>query len=183
MTHRRLFIRATASSLLLAAARARAQTPGRVYVLGWLRSIAPSASDGFATGLPRALQPLGWVEGQNLRIEVRYAEGQMERMPALARELVALRCDVIIAGGSGATRAARDATGTIPIIMVGNFDPVALGFVASLGRPGGNITGVLTAADGSLAGKKLELLTQVVPRARRIELLFQLSSSRRGTLS
>jgi len=171
MNHRRLFMRATASSLLLAAARSRAQTPGRVYVLGWLRPIVPSGSDLYSTGLPRALRPLGWVEGQNLRIEVRYAEGQMQRMPALARELVALGCDAIIAGGSGATRAAKEATSTIPIVMIGNFDPVALGFIASLGRPGGNVTGVLAAADGSLAAKKLELLTQVVPRARRIALL------------
>jgi putative tryptophan/tyrosine transport system substrate-binding protein len=171
MTCRRLFIRCAAAGLWLATSASRAQTAGRVYRLGWLRSIVPSASDIYSTGVPRALRRLGWIEGQNLSIEVRYAEGRMERMPALARELVALPCDAIIAGGSGATRAAMAATRTIPIIMVGNFDPVALGFVTSLGRPGGNVTGVLAAAEGSLAGKKLELLKEIAPRARCIAIL------------
>jgi putative tryptophan/tyrosine transport system substrate-binding protein len=171
MTCRRMFIRCAAAGLWPAASASRAQTAGRVYRLGWLRSIVPSASDIYSTGVPRALRQLGWIEGQNLNIEVRYAEGRMERMPVLARELVALRCDAIIAGGSGATRAAMAATRTIPIVMVGNFDPVALGFVTSLGRPGGNVTGVLAAAEGSLATKKLELLKEIVPRARCIAML------------
>lgn len=171
MIDRRAFVHGATGSLLLAAVASRAQPAPRVYRLGWLRSITSSASDPVLTLLPRALAQLGWIEGQNLKLDVRHAEGQMERLPALARELVALRCDAIVAGGTGATRAAREATTAIPIVMVGNFDPVALGFVASLARPGGNVTGVLAAAEGSLAGKKLELLRQVVPGARRIAFL------------
>src|SRR5678815_3049569 len=109
MIGRRHVIHSLASLTTLGAA-ARAQPAARIYRLGWLRSIVPSASDVYSIAVPRALSQLGWVEGQNLRIEVRYAEGRMDRMPALARELVALPCDVIIAGGSGATRAAIEAT-------------------------------------------------------------------------
>jgi putative ABC transport system substrate-binding protein len=148
-----------------------AQASGKVFRLGWLRPTAPGGAAFMSTGMTDALRQLGWVEGQNLRIEARYADGQPDRLPALARELVAQRCDVILAVGSGAMRAAKDATATLPIVLFGNFDPVALGMVASLARPGGNVTGVLIASEGTLAAKKLELLTQAVPRARRVAML------------
>jgi putative ABC transport system substrate-binding protein len=136
--------------------------------------LRPTASDptGLAySRLTGALRELGYVEGQNLVIEARYANGQVERLPALARELVQQRVDLLVAVGTGAARAARDATATIPILLLGNIDPVALGLVASLARPGGNITGVLISSQGTLADKKLELLREAVPRAGRIALL------------
>ncbi|MBK9604897.1 MAG: ABC transporter substrate-binding protein [Betaproteobacteria bacterium] len=111
------------------------------------------------------------MSGQNLVLETRYAGGHIDRLPGLARELVQLHCDAIIAVGTSAVRAARAATSTIPIVMFGNFDPVAAGLVDSLARPGGNVTGVLIAPDGTLAAKKLELLRQAVPRATRMAFL------------
>jgi len=119
-----------------------------------------------------ALRELGYVEGKNLVIERRYAEGEIDRLPELARGLVHGRADVVLAVGAAAVRAARDATTTIPIIMWGLFDPVAEGFVMSLARPGGNVTGTLIAADGTLAAKRMELLREAVPRAPRITALF-----------
>ena len=121
--------------------------------------------------LTTGLRELGYVEGQNLAIEHRFAGGRIERLPELARELVQLKMDVIVAVAPYAIRAARDATATIPIVMYGNLDPVAAGFVASLARPGGNLTGVLIAPGGTLAAKKLELLKAAVPGAARIALL------------
>jgi putative ABC transport system substrate-binding protein len=123
------------------------------------------------TLLPNALRELGYVEGRNLWIESRWASGELDRMPALARELIAAACDVVLAVGSAAVRAMKQNTSTLPIVMYGNFDPVALGLVDNLARPGGNVTGVLIAPDGTLAGKRLELLRLAVPQASRIGLL------------
>jgi putative ABC transport system substrate-binding protein len=117
------------------------------------------------------LRELGYVEGQNLLIERRYAEGKLDRLPGLARELVELQVDVIVPVGGAAIRAAKTATTTIPIVMFGGVDPVAAGFVTSLARPEGNITGILILPGDTLAGKKLELLKEAVPRAARIALL------------
>src|SRR5262245_16499236 len=154
------------ASLLAAPMGVGAQPAGRVYRLGILRATAPPSPDQ-ETGptLAMALRELGWVDGQNLKMETRYAEGKLDRLPLLARELVQLRVDVIVAVGSAAIRAARDATKTIPIVMYGGLDPVAAGFVASLARPGGNITGIVVEPGVSLAGKRLELLKEAVPRA------------------
>jgi putative ABC transport system substrate-binding protein len=121
---------------------------------------------------------LGYVDGQNLVVERRYAQGKMDRLPELARELVRARVDVIVAVGAEAVRTAKDATTTIPIIMWGLFDPVSEGLVASLARPGGNVTGALIAADGTLAAKRLEMLRESVPRAPRIAALFDNASLR-----
>jgi putative ABC transport system substrate-binding protein len=172
MTGRRRFNALVLGGGLVVASRAGwPQTGQRVAVVGLLRPTAPSATEFMATGIPNALRQLGLVQGRNLVIEMRSADGQTERLPGLARELVQLRCDVIIAVGASAVRAARQATSTIPIVMFGNFDPVAAGFVTSLARPGGNVTGVLIAPEGTLAAKKLELLQLAVPRARRVALL------------
>lgn len=111
------------------------------------------------------------MDGANLVIEQRFASGNAVTLPALARELVALRMDVIVAVGTAAARAAKDATATIPIVIYGNLDPVASGLAASLARPGGNVTGILIAAEGTLAVKKLELLMETAPRSSRIALL------------
>ena len=154
---------------------ANAQPAARRYRLGILRPTAPFptnlSSADLSSGIPLALRELGYVEGKNLVLEQRFADGNVERLPELARELAALKPDAIVAVGSAAIRAAKDASGTIPIVLFGNFDPVALGIVASLARPEGNITGVLIAPEGTLAGKKLELLKEAVPRATRIALL------------
>ena len=170
---RRTFIRTLTGGLLAAPLGAAAQPAGRAYRLGLLYPIAPSPSEHrtAAVLIPVALRELGYVEGQNLIVERRYADGQVDRFPGLARELVRLRMDVILAITTAAIRAARDATQTIPIVLYGNVDPVAAGFVANLARPGGNITGVVIAPGGTLAGKKLELLKEAVPGATQIALL------------
>jgi putative ABC transport system substrate-binding protein len=121
--------------------------------------------------VPTALRDLGYVEGQNLVIERRFAEGNIDRLPGLARELVQLRVDVIVAVSAGAIQAAKDATTTTPIVMGFGSEPVRRGFVASLARPGGNITGVLLAAESEFAGKRLELIKEAVPQAARIAVL------------
>lgn len=150
---------------------AAAQPAGKIFKLGWLRPNAAGPAEFQALGIPAALKRAGWVEGQNLLIERRWADSQMARLPELARELVQQRCDVLLTVGLTATRAAREATASAPIVFFGNFDPVAAGLVASLARPGGNTSGVLIAPDGTLAAKKLELLKEAVPRAKRIAFL------------
>lgn len=144
-----------------------------MYRVGVLRPTAPpvSPSDPQVAGIPSALRELGYVEGRNLLIETRWAGGEPDRLPGLARELVQARVDVLIAVGAPAVRAASAASPSTPVVLYGNFDPVALGLVASLARPGGNVTGVLIAPDGTLAGKKLELLTLAVPKTTRIAFL------------
>ena len=149
------------------------QTPGRVYRLGILHSTTLVTDDPVALGnwMSTPLRELGYVEGQNLIIERKYADGKFDRLPGLARELVELRVDVIFAVGAAPAKAAMDATTTIPIVWLGSLDPVAGGLVASLARPGGNVTGVLITPEGTLAVKKLEVLKEAVPGATRIVLL------------
>jgi putative ABC transport system substrate-binding protein len=161
---------------------AEAQQGGRAYRLGVLLQTVPDPSNPRSPLglLITALRELGYVEGQNLGVEYRYADDKVERLPALARELVQLKLDAIVPVGPHAIRAARDATTTIPIVMLGGADPIAAGLVTSLARPGGNITGVLIAPGLSLVGKKLELLREVVPRAARIGFLSPDSSGAQG---
>jgi len=118
----------------------------------------------------QGLRDLGYVEGQNLVIEWRWAEGREERLPDLAAELVRLQVQVIVVGGGAAIRAAQYATSTIPIVMAANYDPVGEGFIASLARPGGNITG-LSWLGAELPGKRLELLKETLPQSTRIAVL------------
>jgi putative ABC transport system substrate-binding protein len=133
---------------------------------------------------------LGFVEGKNLVVDRRYAEAQLDRLPAIARELVEARPDAIVPLGATATRAAKQATGTIPIVFYGNFDPVATGTVTNLARPGGNVTGILIAPEGTLAEKKVELLLEAAPKAKRIVFLappdpairYQLDEARKAAL-
>jgi putative ABC transport system substrate-binding protein len=170
MIDRRAFLAALGLGALAAPLAVEAQQTGRVYRVGILSPTAPF-SVGVAARIPASLLELGYVEGRNLAVETRHADGKLDRLPGLARELVQLRVDVIVAVSASAIRAARDATTTIPIIIFGNLDPVAAGFAASLARPGGNLTGILMAPDGTLAAKKLELLKEAVPRAARIAFL------------
>lgn len=171
---RRMFLGAVAG--LLAALGAplapEAQQPGKVYRLGTLNLGVPPAPDIYDArrDVVAVLQDLGYVEGRNLEVERRYADGRADRLPALAAELVQCPVDVIVASGSDAVRAAQTATKAIPIvILIAGQDPVELGLTPSLARPGGNITGVVLGS--VLAGKRLELLKETVPRATRIAML------------
>jgi putative tryptophan/tyrosine transport system substrate-binding protein len=156
-------------SILLAPLVADAQPAGKVYRIGRLAPGSPEGSP-FIESFRQALHERGYIEGQNLVIEYRWAEGRDERLPDLAAELVRLKVDVIVTGGSTAIRAAQQATRTIPIVMVGASDPVAQGFVASLARPGGNITG-LSIVTPELLGKRLEILKETVPQSTRVAVL------------
>jgi len=180
--NRRTFLAGTGATLLAAPLAARAQqAAGKVYRLGILSpGGAPDPSiPTIPNLLPSALRAFGYVEGRNLVVDRRFAEDNFDRLPGLARELVQLRPDVIVAISGQAIQAARDATATTPIVMVISTDPVARGLVTSLSRPGGNVTGVMTVAENSLASKRLELLKEAVPKAARIAVLASgsLSSS------
>jgi len=149
-----------------------AQPVGKVYRIGRLSSGSPRLqSHGFEEAFRQGLRELGYIEGQNLVLEYRYAEGRVEQVLALAAELVQLPVDVIVAGGTAAIRAAQHATHTIPIVMSGSYDPVQEGFVASLAHPGGNITG-LSFLEGELPGKRLQLLKETVPQSARMAVLW-----------
>jgi ABC-type uncharacterized transport system substrate-binding protein len=149
---------------------AEAQQPGKVPRMGYLASGASRASPN-AEALRQGLRDLAYVEGQNLAIEYRGAEGNTDRLPGLAAELVRLKVDIIFAAGGDAGRAAKKATSAIPIIFVGSPDPVANGLVASLARPGGNITGFSNGAPG-LYGKRLEFLKETIPKLARVGVLW-----------
>jgi ABC-type uncharacterized transport system substrate-binding protein len=140
-------------------------------VIGWLSPRSPADSAALVAGFRQGLAKTGYVEGQNLTIEYRWAEGNRERVPALAADLVSSKVDVIATGGGPSTAlAAKDATSTIPIVFVTGTDPVELGLVASLARPGGNLTGV-SLLFVELAPKRLELLSELVPKAEVVALL------------
>jgi putative ABC transport system substrate-binding protein len=126
---------------------AETQQPKRVPVIGYLNAVAPSTNAVRIEAFRQGLRELGYVEGKNIFIEYRYAEGKLDRLPALAAELVGLKVDVIVTGGPTPTRAAKEATSTIPIVMALDNDPVGNGFVASLARPGGNTTGLSNSAE------------------------------------
>ena len=168
---------------LVAPPGGQAQQPGRVYRLGILSPGAlPDSSLATSPNLvPIALRELGYSDGQNLVIERRFADGKIDRLPALARELVQLRVDAIVAV-SEAIPAARDATSTVPIVMGFGFNPVEQGFVASFARPGGNITGVVYAPEGQLVGKRLELIKGAIPRATKIAVLATHESDSKAQL-
>jgi putative tryptophan/tyrosine transport system substrate-binding protein len=146
---------------------AEAQRPKKVFRIGFLAG----SSENNLRGLRQGLRELGYVEGKNITIDSRVAEGKFDRFPALAAELVLLKVDVIVTQGTPAATAAKNATSTIPIIMSGGTDPVATGLILSLARPGGNITGV-TIMNEELAGKRLELLKETGPKVSRLGVLW-----------
>ena len=154
--------------MLLHGYPAEAQQPKKIPRIGFLSAGGGSFYESVRIETFRqGLRELGYVEGKNIIIEYRSAEGMLDRLPALAAELVRLKVDIIVTGGPPSAGAAKEATVTIPIVMTGVGDPVGSGFVASLARPGGNITGLSTLAP-ELSGKRLELLKEVVPRLSRV---------------
>jgi putative ABC transport system substrate-binding protein len=149
-----------------------AQPATKVYRIGRLSAGRPlPESNSYEEAFRQGLREFGYVEGQNLVVEYRYAEGSAERLPDLAAELVRLQVDVLVAGGTGAIHAAQHATRTIPIVMAGSYDPVQEGFITSLAHPGGNITGLSFLAV-ELPGKRLELLKETVPQSTRIAVMW-----------
>jgi putative tryptophan/tyrosine transport system substrate-binding protein len=144
--------------------------PTKVPRIGFLVASAASANSARVEAFRQGLRELGYVEGKNIIIESRFAEGKTDRLPALAADLVRLKVDVIVSAGPAVTRPASEATKTIPIVMAQDGDPVANGFVASLARPGGNITGLATLAP-ELSGKQLELLKEIVPKLSRVAII------------
>ena len=166
-----------ALSLILSPLVADAQPAGKVPRIGFLSPASPSDAGHNPSDLAvlfaafrQGLRELGYVEGQNIKIESRWAEGNYDRLPGLAADLVRLKVDVIVTYGTPASQAAKQATGTIPIVMAAIIDPVASGLVTSIARPGGNLTGQ-SMMSPDLAEKQLEILKEVVPKISRVAVL------------
>ena len=168
---RREFIAAVGAGLLAAPLVAGAQQAGRVHRIGYLTGGLSTDRPHLIEAFRQGLRELGWVEGQNIVIEYRYAEGRFDRLPDLAAELVRLKVDIIVAVATPASAAAKNATGTIPIVGISLGDPVGTGLIASLARPGGNITGVSYSVGVETIGKGLELLNEIVPNVRWVAIL------------
>jgi putative tryptophan/tyrosine transport system substrate-binding protein len=165
------FLGFTLSAVLLAYSfSASAQQPKKVPRIGYLAGASRSAIAFRTEAFRQGLRELGYVEGKNITIEYRFAEGNFRRQKELAAELVRLNVDVMVTSGPASTRAAKEATVTIPIVMTFDSDPVGNGFIISLARPGGNITGLSTLAP-EISGKQLELLKETVPRLSRVSVL------------
>ena len=169
MTNKIIFL-ALCSLLLAPCSAVEAQQAGKIFRVGFLERSTASGTEVLLTAFRQELSKLGWVEGKDVTFEFRFADQIRERLPDLAADLVRTKIDVIVAGGSGPTSAAKQATGTIPIVMAQDADPVANGFVASLARPGGNITG-LSALSTGLNTKRLEILKDALPKLNRVGLL------------
>jgi putative ABC transport system substrate-binding protein len=167
---RRTFLETLAGGLLAAPLAAGAQQSGKVTAIGYLSGPSLSANAARVEAFRHGLRELSYVEGKNIVIEWRSADGKLDRLPALAAELVRLKVAVIVTSGGALTRRAKEATSAIPIVMTNDPDPVGDGFVASLARPGGNITGLSTFAP-ELSGKRLEILREVVPKLSRVAVL------------
>jgi putative tryptophan/tyrosine transport system substrate-binding protein len=170
MNKRKLGSFALCAMLFALCVPANAQQPAKVPRIGYLSVSSPSAMSTRIEAFRQGLRELRYVEGKNIVIEWRSAEGKRDRLPSLAAELVRLKVDIIVTAGPPATRSAKEATVAIPIVMAQDGDPVASGFVASLARPGGNITGLSNLAP-ELSGKRLELLKEIVPRLSRVAVL------------
>jgi len=177
MMNRRMFIGTIAGGLFALPLGCFAQRPLKLWRIGFLAAASQQDfTDGRLDALLRGMRELGYVEGKNLVIEARYGDGNYDRLPALAAELVRLKVDVIVAVPSPAIRAAQHATTTIPIVFPSTGDPVGSGFVVSLAHPGGNITG-LSNANLDISAKTLELLMMMAPRMSRIAILANPGSS------
>ena len=168
--NRRAFI-STALGFLAAPLAVDAQQPGKVARIGVLSQGSSISGPHIREAFRQGLRDLGYAEGQNIVIEYRYAEGKAERLPDLAAELLRLKVDVIVSGGTLAPLAAKHATGTIPIVMSAAGDPVGTGLVPSLAKPGGNVTG-LSNFSADLTAKRLQLLKEILPGVSRVAVLW-----------
>jgi putative ABC transport system substrate-binding protein len=164
---KKLFLSASAVLILVLSASADAQQSAKIPRIGILVTNSPSTIAARIDAFLQGLRELGYVEGKNIVVEFRSGEGKLDRLPALAAELVRLNVDVILAAGPADTRTVKGATSTIPIVMGFDPDPVGSGFVATLARPGGNITGLSTLAP-ELSGKRLELVQETVRKLSRV---------------
>ena len=151
---------------------AKAQQTGKVFRIGYLSAPTRKSVELVLEAFQKALRELGWIEGQNLIIEYRWAEGKVERLPELAADLVRLKVDLIVAPAGSAALAAKKATNSIPVVMIFPDAPVEMGLVSSLRRPGGNVTGTTSAPGPEIFSKQLQLLMEVIPRASRLVFLF-----------
>jgi putative tryptophan/tyrosine transport system substrate-binding protein len=175
MTHRLIgLLVALTLAILVGPLASQAPPPVKVARIGYL-SVVGGAESPPAEAFRQGLRELGYVEGHHIALEFRTAEGKNDRLPALAAELVQLPVDVLVARSTAAAQAAKHTTTTVPIVMVVDADPVATGLVASLARPGGNLTGLTTVATG-LGGKRLELLKEAVPSLSRVAVLWNAGS-------
>jgi putative tryptophan/tyrosine transport system substrate-binding protein len=172
MSHK-IFSLALCAMLFALCQSAEAQQPTKIPRIGYLSSVDPATDSARTEEIRLALRELGYIEGQNIAFEYRYAEGKRDQAPELAGELVRLKVDIIVvAGGGGWVQAAKNASKTIPIVMTGGGpDPVEAGIVESLARPGGNVTGI-TNLSRPLSGKRLELLKEAVPKLARVAVLY-----------
>jgi len=162
-----VFVVSLCGVLIALCGSAEAQQPKKVPRIGFLSAVSPSTISARLDAFRQELRELGFVEGKNIVIEWRSAEGKSDRLPGLAAELVRLKVDLVVSGGVATTRAAKQATVTIPIVMASDDDPVGSGFAASLARPGGNITGLSTLSP-EISGKQLELLKEIVSKLSRV---------------
>jgi putative ABC transport system substrate-binding protein len=167
-----------ALTLLAAPITAEAQPTAKVYRIGYLSPGA--ASQGVSGSFRDALKELGYIEGRNLVIESRFADTKMDELPALAKDLIRVGVDVIVTIGTPTVQAAKDSTATIPIVMAGSADPVEHKLVASLGRPGGNVTGVTHSPGPEISAKGLQLLKEAVPAVSRVAILWDSSTVHEG---
>ena len=171
MIDRRSFLGVLAPGLPALPFASEAQQSGRVYRIGYLSAPSRASVEAALGAFLRALRDLGWIEGQNLAIDYRWAEGKVERLPELAAGLVRAKVDVIVTPAGTAALAGKGATSSIPIVMMFPSDPVATGLVASLNRPGGNVTGTSFALGPEIFGKQVQILKETVPRASRVAIL------------
>jgi putative tryptophan/tyrosine transport system substrate-binding protein len=171
MNNRRKLIVALGASALAAPFRIRAQQVKKSVVVGILGGQDQPSAEPVLSAFKQGLQELGYVEGKNLTLQLRFADGKLERVPGLATELVSLKVDIIVSFGTVTTIALQKATSTIPIVMANTFDPVGNGLVKTLARPGGNITGLSSLAV-DIGGKYLEMLLSVAPKLSRVAVLL-----------
>jgi len=170
--NRRRFIGAVAAGLAAMPWVSRAQDTSRIWRIGFLEAGAPAANQHFLDAFKRGLREQGYIEGQNVVVVERWADGSVERFPVLLDELVQAKVDILVVASTPGAVAAKAAVKTIPVIFVGAADPVGVGIVASLGRPGGNLTGFSQAEEEGLVGKRIELFREAVPPIDRLALIW-----------
>jgi putative tryptophan/tyrosine transport system substrate-binding protein len=172
VTTRRVFLGTLAGGLLATPPALHAQEPGRVWRIGFLEAGAPAANQHFLDAFRRGLTERGYVEGQNVVIVDRWGDGQVDRFPALLNELVQEKVDIVVVASTAGAVAAKATIKTLPVVFVGVQDPVGIGIVSSLGRPGANLTGFSQAEEEGLVGKRLELFREAVPPVDRLGLIW-----------